>query len=692
LASSPATTPAALPWAVASQPTAGPLLDPDDPGVDATRLVAVPKTGVTTNQVLEQVKGKAQLLPSPSGVIEPADSASSVVVVATNEADSAKVANQMVRSGLYEAVDYEVMRYTHANRLPNDPFFAAGAPQAPFLYGLTSGPGGSHFDEAWLEGVDLDSSSNLVPMAWIDSGYILTHPEFGSNIEVGYDYGEGDTDVSPTPPDPDEDHGAMTLSVAAARADNGIGGLGGSWNARARLYKVATKTGSMPSSALAAAIRDAADRGIKVVNMSLGGPGTSSVETNAVRYAFERDVNLIASAGNSGDEMVDGVMNPVEYPAAFPEVISVGATDLDGKPCPWSTHNNMVDVAAAGEDVLVASDAFVGGYEVASGTSFSAPLVAAAVNLLLRQNPGLSPTQVKMILTETAMDVTSGVGKQGRDDYTGAGIVNARAAVEKAPTVPLMPTISSTHSAVTVAAGESVSLEVTASGYPMPQVSFDPGSPIPLGFSVTTQGNGIWQVAGSSTAPGVYETRLVANAAGRIQTLPLTITIVPGPAASFTFDLPAAMRNSTVLNPIAVARDAFGNVTTTATPVTYTYSINPGCRFKKGSKPSYRRCTVTAQTSAGVVAQRVIDVYDTSKFTKPKVVGKVKAGRKLKASIPKGWKHLTYQWYKNGKAIKGATARTYKLPKKVSAKAKYKVRVAIPSVTSKTSKQVKVRK
>ncbi|MDR1152116.1 MAG: S8 family serine peptidase [Bifidobacteriaceae bacterium] len=666
----------------------GPLADPSDPWVDPSRVVALAKDGVTPGQIRAQARSTARRVAPSAAVLEGDPAASRVVVVHTAPGASAEVIETMVESGLYQAVDYDLIRYSYATRTPNDPLYASD-PQ--YLYGLRSGPEGSHFDEAWAAATNLDGTAANALMGWIDAGFDLDHEDLGDNITPVWDYGENDADISPDTSDPDDDHGAMTLSVAAARANNSIGALGAAWNNTALAYKVAESDGGMPSSALASAIINATDRGAKVINMSLGGPGTNSVETNAVRYAFARDVTLVASSGNSGDEFVDGQFNPVNYPAAFPEVISVGATDAAGAPTEWSSYNSEVDIAAAGDDVLVASDRVRGGYDVASGTSFSAPLVTAAVALMLREKPGLSPTQVHMILAETATDVTQAPATAGPDDYTGYGILNARAALERARTIEPLPSIAVSADQVVIAAGQPFSVSVTASGYPAPIVRNDPATPLPAGIAITG-GTGAWTLSGTSTTPGTYAMTLVADSAGRQRSATVMLVVQPGPPASFSFPLPAAMRNSTKLVLNLTATDAYGNATAPAgEPVTYTYSIAPECRFKKGAKPSYRRCAVTAQVSTGVLASGTIDVYDTSKFTKPKVTGTVKPGRKIKASIPKGWKHLTYQWYKNGKAIKGATARTYTIPKKISAKATYKVKVTIPGVASKVAKAVKIR-
>jgi hypothetical protein len=673
--------------------TVGPLLDPSASDVIADRIVAMTWPGVTPRAVRTQARSAAKAgAPSATRLIgDPADSP--VVTLATTAEAAPDVIAAMVDSGLYQAVDYDKQRYTMDTVTPNDPYFSS---DPEVFYGLTSGAGGSHFDEAWAAATDLEGTTDSVTMGWLDSGYGLDHPDIGDNIVAGWDYGDDDADVAPPGPSQEDDHGTQTLSVAAARADNGIGGLGGAWNNRVIAYKVETDGRGIATSLVSRAIVGATDDGANIINLSLGSPDSSSVEWSAVRYAYERDVVVVASSGNSGDEVFEGAgFNPVMYPAAYPEAISVGATDDQGEHAAFSTHNAEVELAAAGATVFVASESYglsdcgVEGYCAADGTSFSAPLVAAAAALVMREKPGLSPMQVRAILAETATDVTADPAGPGRDNYTGHGIVNARAALERARSVQTHPTIAADVTDVTVAAGQTVSVALTANGYPAPAVTPAPGAQLPAGLALSGSGAN-WTLSGTPTVVGTYSVALVATAGGRNEPLTVTVRVQPGPAASYAMTLPKKMRNTTTLAPGLTAVDAYGNAVAPA--ATFVYSINPACRFKKGAKPSYRRCTVQATTPLGIVAQGVIEVYDISKFTKPKVKGVVKPGRKLKASIPAGWKNLTYRWYKNGKAIKGATGRTYKIPKKTSAKASFKVKVTVPGLASKTSKAVKIRK
>jgi hypothetical protein len=318
--------------------------------------------------------------------------------------------------------------------------------------------------------------------------------------------------------------------------------------------------------------------------------------------------------------------------------------------------------------------------------------VASAAALVLREAPGLSPTQVRLLLCETATDVSVSPAAPGRDPYTGCGVVNARAALERARSIPPYPVLTAPALEATVTAGEPVALTLTVSAYPDAVLTVDPSTPLPAGLTLAGGGS-TWTLAGAPTTAGTHAITVVADSAGRAVAATLTVTVLPGPPAAFTLALPVAMRNSARFTPQLAAVDAYGNPTApSAEPVVFTYSVAPECRFKRRAAPSFRSCVVTASTSAGVLAQGVIDVYDTTQFTRPSVVGTPKAGRKLKATVPKGWKRVTFQWFKNGKAVKGATGRVYTIPRTATVKAVYRVKVTIPGVSTRASEPVRVRK
>jgi subtilisin family serine protease len=152
--------------------------------------------------------------------------------------------------------------------------------------------------------------------------------------------------------------------------------------------------------------------GARVVNMSFSGPADSSVH-DMIASIRRKGVVLVAAAGN------DGPRAPAAYPAAYPEVIAVTATDADDKLLNVANHGSYVAVAAPGVDIFVAAPG--GGYDFTTGTSVATAHVSGLAALLIARNPGLTPASVQSILMRTAKDL----GPQGRDDEFGAGLVDA---------------------------------------------------------------------------------------------------------------------------------------------------------------------------------------------------------------------------------------------------------------------------
>jgi hypothetical protein len=156
-----------------------------------------------------------------------------------------------------------------------------------------------------------------------------------------------------------------------------------------------------------------------VVNMSFS--GAADPETHVmIKALWQKGIVLIAAAGNNGPKA-----DPA-YPAAYPEVIAVTATDSDDNLFEKANRGSYIAVAAPGVDVLVPSPG--GAYQTRTGTSFAAPQVSGVAALLLERNRKLDPAAIRSILTATAHDL----GPPGQDDQFGAGLVNAMSALEQA--------------------------------------------------------------------------------------------------------------------------------------------------------------------------------------------------------------------------------------------------------------------
>ncbi|MEM1662332.1 MAG: S8 family peptidase [Desulfurococcaceae archaeon] len=221
-------------------------------------------------------------------------------------------------------------------------------------------------------------------------------------------------------------HGTHVAGIIAARL-NGVGVAGAAPKVRLYAVRVLSASGSGYISDIARGIiestkgpdgvagtADDAD----IISMSLGGPHSNTLY-NAVKYAYSYGVVLVAAAGN------DGASSP-SYPAAYPEVIAVGAVDINYNVPRWSNRNP--DVVAPGVDILSTYRNNL--YAYMSGTSMACPHVSGVVALMqaIRQAFGLrklTPDEVKYIIINTAIDL----GSSGYDPLYGYGLVDAEYAV-----------------------------------------------------------------------------------------------------------------------------------------------------------------------------------------------------------------------------------------------------------------------
>lgn len=249
----------------------------------------------------------------------------------------------------------------------------------------------------------------------IDSKLDAGHPEFGGGNVVT---AEGETVA--------DEHGTATAAVAAApKNDVGILGI---WPGMRALNVPLPQRISCADSTRG--IVRAVDAGAAVINMSYGSSDACFTEFAALQRATAKGVNLVAAAGNEFD---DG--NPLEFPASLPHVLTVAAITPDDKSAFFSNENAAMDLAAPGVGILTAvpaafdSDGTVDGYQGLSGTSFSAPMVAAATTWLRAARPELTVDQAAQVMRLSARDV----GDPGWEPSTGFGVLNVGAALQKAP-------------------------------------------------------------------------------------------------------------------------------------------------------------------------------------------------------------------------------------------------------------------
>ncbi len=218
-------------------------------------------------------------------------------------------------------------------------------------------------ETAWNEMDDL----RPVTVAVIDTGVCMSHEDLQDRVlDNGYDFVDDDDD-----PDDVFGHGCSVAGIIAANIDNGIGIAGFAPNASILPVRVLGPGGSGSMADVAAGIVYAADEGVDIINLSLGSMVGSQVTKDAVDYAVNKGVTVIASAGNSGGSAPG-------YPARYENVVAVGAVDPNGARSSFS--NKGGDIWAPGRDVHTTF--LDNGYKALNGTSFSAPYVSAMAAVL----------------------------------------------------------------------------------------------------------------------------------------------------------------------------------------------------------------------------------------------------------------------------------------------------------------------
>jgi thermitase len=253
-----------------------------------------------------------------------------------------------------------------------------------------------------------------VIVAVVDTGVTLAHPDLSPHLTGGYNV------IEPSaPPEDDVGHGTHVAGVISALTDNRQGVAGMTWYNKIMPVKVLDSTGMGSTYSVAEGIIWATDHGANVINLSLGNYASAEFLHDAIRYAFDRDVVLIAATGN------DNTSQP-GFPAAYPEVLSVSATNMYGEKASFSNFGDYVDVVAPGENI--ASTYIDNQYAALSGTSMASPHVAALAALVRSANPSLKNTEIYDIIRSSVSDL----GTVGKDAYFGYGQISVSRALQLA--------------------------------------------------------------------------------------------------------------------------------------------------------------------------------------------------------------------------------------------------------------------
>jgi subtilisin len=260
-------------------------------------------------------------------------------------------------------------------------------------------------------------------IAILDSGIDSDHPDLQANLGTGKAfvecgtggffgcYSQGNDNACNEPWDDDYDHGTHCAGVTDAINDT-RGVVGVSTEATLHAVKVLDCSGHGYYSDIAAGIEYTAEQSWDVANMSIIG-SRSNVVADAVEYAYDRGVLLVAAGGNRGP-----CMDCVGYPAVEPEVIGVSATNRDDELASFSSTGPEIELAGPGVEI---HSTVPGGYGRRTGTSMSCPHVSGAGGLLMAN--GYTNTEARERLGNTAEDIGLGENEGGN------GLVDAAAAL-----------------------------------------------------------------------------------------------------------------------------------------------------------------------------------------------------------------------------------------------------------------------
>ena len=287
-----------------------------------------------------------------------------------------------------------------------------------YIYKVTFTPNDPNLSSQWawakiqaFQAWDVTQGSASVIIGDVDTGIQSTHADLDAKIVAGFDYVDNDS----TPQD-GNGHGTHTAGTAAAETNNATGGAGTCPNCKIMAIRVLDNAGSGTLANVANGITYAADHGAKVVNLSLGGSGSATLQ-NAVDYAWNHGVFLACAAGNSNTSSTANA-----YPAAYANCFAVAATTSSDARASYSNYGSWVAAAAPGSAIY--STWLNGGYNTISGTSMATPHVAGLAGLLAAQ--GLTNAQIRERICATA-DRIAGTGS-----YWTCGRINAYRAVTNA--------------------------------------------------------------------------------------------------------------------------------------------------------------------------------------------------------------------------------------------------------------------
>lgn len=359
-----------------------------------------------------------------------------VVKVANNRASQAYEA--LRRNPNIEFIEYDYLMTISLT--PNDPNY----PSQVYLPYMNT-------PAAW----DITTGSRDIKVAVLDTGINTTNTDLRNMNVTGYNVIANSTNYAD-----DHGHGTMVTSVIAAQMNNSFGFAGIAPDVSFLAVKVMSSSGTGTYSDMIKGIEYAVNQGASVINMSIGGRTASSALQTAVKNAVSRGVTIVAAAGNEGS-------STVSFPAAYPEVIGVGAVDIYGSKMTFSNTGTGLTIMAGGSARVATFSDFV---STATGTSFASPYVAGLVALMYSANPSITPALVMESISQTAKDL----GPAGYDTTFGHGVVDMGKALALVAGKPVTaPTVDTTPPVLTLLGNAMMTLYIGDSFTDPGAIAFD---------------------------------------------------------------------------------------------------------------------------------------------------------------------------------------------------------------------------
>ncbi|TSC66132.1 MAG: cell wall/surface repeat protein, partial [Candidatus Berkelbacteria bacterium Gr01-1014_85] len=417
-------------------------------------------------------------------------------------ADLNRLTDELKKQSAVELIEPNYL--VRADLEPNDPY-----------YNSLGSWGQSYFDLWGLRQInaagawDLQTGSNTVTVAVIDSGIDQAHPEITANLWVnqdevasnfidddanGYTDDRNGWDFVQYDGNPQDDygHGTHVAGTIAAIGNNNLGVVGVSWQSQIMNIRFLDSQGYGSMMAASQALKYAADNGAKIASNSWGCNCLSTLIDDAVSYAETKNMLVVAAAGNDGQDALDYT------PAGVEQSLTVGASDTTDALASFSNRGAKLDVVAPGVDILslkatndkICPAAKTVGtiYCRLSGTSMATPHVSGLAALLLSQQPNLNLTSLRYWLRQGAVDL----GSTGRDLAYGYGRINAFNSLNTLSDLGLEAKITSPKTRTSLTTGVStIAVQGTASGNNFASYTLE------LGNSRTQDG---WQTIGQGSS------------------------------------------------------------------------------------------------------------------------------------------------------------------------------------------------